>query len=91
MVKRVTILVALAVAAGVAVGMAFLFAPPIARAGIGPAGFAYYARQGILHGISLAYGLGHSPYTVKCQDHPNYLAQLGQITDRVTCQIRLKP
>lgn len=58
-----------------------------ATAGIGPAGFAYYARQGILHGISLAYDPGHNPYTVKCQDHPNYQT----LNDNVTCQIRLKP
>lgn len=57
-----------------------------AHAGIGPAGFAYYARQGILHGIHLAYGNGNNPYTVKCQDHPNYQA----LSDNVTCQIRLK-
>jgi len=56
-------------------------------AGIGPRGFAFYARQGILHAITITYGKGNNPYTVRCQDHPNYRT----LADNVSCQIRLKP
>lgn len=58
-----------------------------ANAGIGPTGFAFYAKQGILRAIDQTYGKGNNPYSVKCQDHPNFRL----ISDNVTCQIRLKP
>jgi hypothetical protein len=58
-----------------------------ANAGIGPAGFAFYARQGILHGIQLAYGKGNNPYNVRCTEVPNYRT----ISDVVTCRVTLKP
>lgn len=59
---------------------------PTAGAGIGPSGFAYYARQGIVNELNKVYGKGNSPYVVTCQDHPNYQT----ISDNVTCQVREK-
>ena len=58
-----------------------------ATAGIGPAGFAYYARQGINHGQDLAYGKGHRAWDVTCTERPNYRA----MSDVVTCKITIKP
>lgn len=57
-----------------------------ANAGIGPAGFAFYARQGIVREINAVYGKGNSPYTVRCTEVPNYRT----ISDKVTCIIKEK-
>lgn len=56
-----------------------------AGAGIGPAGFAYYAKQGILHGEDLAYGKGNHPWNVNCLDHVNWTS----LTNHVTCDIKI--
>ena len=77
----------------VAVGVAAIVAAALtgflvtrAVAGIGPAGFAYYARQGILREINAVYGAGNNPYVVTCTEVPDY----RNITDTVTCKIREK-
>lgn len=57
-----------------------------AGAGIGPDGFAQYARQGIVNENNTIYGKGHSPWLVNCTDAPNY----QKMTDTVTCKVRLR-
>jgi hypothetical protein len=70
----------------VIIGLALSILIPRAWAGIGPNGFATYARQGIVNENTKVYGHGNSPWSVTCTDHPNYV----KLTDTVTCQIREK-
>lgn len=65
----------------------FIYVARNANAGIGPNGFAFYARQGIVNENNYIYGKGNSPWNVKCIDHPNYQA----LSDKVICTITEKP
>lgn len=56
-----------------------------AGAGIGPSGFAYYAKRGILHAEDSAYGKGNHPWIVNCLDHVNW----SMLTNHVTCDIKI--
>lgn len=58
----------------------------IASAGIGPDGFAQYARQGIINELNHVYGNNNSPYNVVCTDHPSY----HPVSDVVVCRITEK-
>lgn len=71
----------LAVAAGL-----ILSSGSPAAAGIGPAGFATYARQGIIQENCRVYGkCSNSPWVVHCTDHPDY----ATISDRVVCTVTI--
>lgn len=59
---------------------------PRAVAGIGPNGFAYYAKRGISNENIAIYGAGNTPWIVSCTDRPDY----RNLTDTVTCHIREK-
>jgi hypothetical protein len=65
-----------------------LSVPAPASAGIGPAGFAVYARQGITSQDCRVYGgCGNSPWVTVCTDHPVYGAAPS---DTVTCTVKEK-
>lgn len=75
---------AMITAAILAVVFVAFFWPGRAFGGIGPSGFAFYARQGIVNEINRVYGKGNSPYVVTCTEVPNYRT----ISDIVTCHVR---
>jgi hypothetical protein len=55
-----------------------------AGAGIGPDGFAFYAKQGIRNeNIQIYGGIQNDPWIVTCTDAPNFV----KLTDTVTCHI----
>ena len=85
--KKSLIIFAISFIAVCAIMLGIIYLAGSAGAGIGPNGFAYYARQGIINIINKTYGKGNSPYNVICTDHPNYI----KISDRVICNITLRP
>ena len=57
-----------------------------AGAGIGPAGFATYAKQGIRNeNIKIYGGIQNDPWIVTCTDAPVYPPK--PLSDTVTCHI----
>lgn len=58
-----------------------------ATAGIGPAGFATYAKQGIVSKNCKIYGgCRNSPWIVTCAEKPSYIT----MSDLITCKVRGK-
>lgn len=73
-------------AALIVIAIGLIFLANSATAGIGPNGFAFYAKKGIVNELNAVYGKNNVPYTVSCSDNPNF----RDISDKVTCIIKEK-